>query len=53
MKIAQQQAVDLAKHFVGIRKELENFFSNPDNQKAYEQWYREKYGHAVGEEVSA
>lgn len=51
MKIAQQQVTEIAQHFVGIRSELEKFFSDPTNQKAYEQWYREKYGHAPDEEA--
>lgn len=52
MRIAEQQVIDLARHFVGIRSELEKFFADPDNQKAYQEWYRKKYGHSVDEEVS-
>jgi hypothetical protein len=51
LKITQQQAVDLARHFVGIRSELEKFFADPDNQKAYEKWYQEKYGHKLNKEA--
>lgn len=51
LKITQQQAVDLARHFVGIRSELEKFFADPDNQKAYEKWYQEKYEHKLNKEA--
>lgn len=52
MLIAEQQAVDLARHFVGLRSALEKFFADPDNQEAYRKWYREKYGREPDEEVS-
>ena len=45
MQLSQSQVVDLAGHFVGIRDELEKFFDDPNNQKAYREWHRKKYGH--------
>ena len=51
MRVSEQQAVDLARHFVGLRSALENFFADPDNQRAYENWYQEKYGHKLNKET--
>lgn len=50
MRIAQQQVVELAKPFVSMQKMLEEFYSNPDNEKAYREWHLQKYGCYPGKE---
>ena len=51
MQITQSQVNDLAYHFTQMRDSLVEFFDNEDNQKAYRQWYKDKYG-KYPEEVS-
>lgn len=51
MQLTQSQVADLSNHFVGIRDSLEKFFNDPENQKAYQKWYLEKYGKTPEEEV--
>lgn len=40
----QSQANDLAHHFVEILSSLTEYFQDPDNKRAYQKWYQEKYG---------
>ena len=43
--LTQIQVKDLASTVAGISKTIEAFFSNPENEKAYQDWYFKKYGH--------
>ena len=38
------QINDLARTVAGIEQHLKGFFDNPDNEKAYQDWYFKKYG---------
>ena len=39
------QIKDLAKTVAIIDKTIAGFFDDPDNEKAYQDWYFRKYGH--------
>ena len=39
------QVKDLAKTVAILSDTIEGFFSNPENEKAYQDWYLKKYGH--------
>ena len=46
------QIKDLAKTVAGIEQYIKGFYDNPDNEKAYQDWYFKKYGHIDKESVS-
>ena len=48
----QSQVAELAQPFVSMREVLEAFYSDPNNQKAYEEWYRKKFGKDLGKEAN-
>ena len=50
--LTQTQIKDLASTVAGISNTIEAFFSNPENEKAYQDWYFKKYGRAEKESVS-
>ena len=52
MQINSTQVTDLASHFVNMRGQLESFFNDPDNQKAYREWHLKKYGCEPDKEVT-
>lgn len=39
------QINDLARTVAGIEQYLKGFFDDPDNEKAYQDWYFKRYGH--------
>ena len=44
-QLTPNQVKDLARTVAGIEQHLKGFFDNPDNEKAYQDWYNKKYGH--------
>lgn len=51
-QLTLNQVKDLASTVVGISQVIEAFFSNPENEKAYQDWYFQKYGHHEKESAS-
>lgn len=43
--LSPNQVKDIASTVAGISKTIEAFFSIPENEKAYQDWYFKKYGH--------
>ena len=43
--LTSNQIDDLAKTVAGIEQHIKGFFDNPDNEKAYQDWYLKRYGH--------
>ena len=43
-QLTQIQIKDLAKTVAGIEQHIKGFFDNPDNEKAFQDWYLKKYG---------
>ena len=43
--LTPNQVKDLARTVAGIEQYLKGFYDNPDNEKAYQDWYSQKYGH--------
>ena len=43
--LTTSQVKDLARTVAMISDTIEGFFSNPENEKAYQDWYLRKYGH--------
>lgn len=41
--LSPNQVKDLARTVAGIEQHLKAFFDNPDNEKAYQEWYSQKY----------
>ena len=39
------QVKDLARTVATISDAIESFYRNPENEKAYQDWYFKKYGH--------
>lgn len=44
MQLTQHQVNDLATPFVGMLDSITKFYENPDNVKAYREWYLKKFG---------
>ena len=51
MRLEQQQITELAKPFVTMLDSIIAFYENADNKKAYEEWYKSKYGSSPESEV--
>ena len=47
--LSPNQVKDLARTVAMISDTIEGFFSNPENEKAYQDWYLKKYGHTEKE----
>ena len=43
-QLTSSQVNDLARTVAGIEQHLKGFFDNPENEKAYQDWYFRKYG---------
>ena len=43
-QLTPDQIKDIAKTVASIEQHIKGFFDNPDNEKAYQDWYLEKYG---------
>ena len=50
--LTTNQVKDLARTVATISNTIEGFFSNPENEKAYQDWYLKKYGRTEKESVS-
>ena len=42
--LSSTQVDDLARTVAMISDTIEGFFNNPENEKAYQDWYLKKYG---------
>lgn len=49
--LSPTQVKDLAKTVAMISDTIEGFFSNPENERAYQDWYLKKYGHTEKESI--
>ena len=43
--LTNSQINDFARTVAIINQTIVGFFDNPDNEKAYQEWYFKKYGH--------
>jgi hypothetical protein len=43
--LTTDQIKDLAKTVAMINQTIVGFFDNPDNERAYQEWYFKNYGH--------
>ena len=43
-QLTPNQIKDIAKTVASIEQHIVGFFNNPDNEKAYQDWYLKKYG---------
>ena len=50
--LTTKQINDIASTVAMISDTIEGFFSNPENEKAYQEWYLMKYGHTEKESMS-
>lgn len=50
--LSPTQVKDIASTVAMISDTIESFFSNPENEKAYQDWYLKKYGHTEKESMS-
>lgn len=50
--LTQNQIKDIARTVAGISKAIESFYSNPENEKAFQDWYVKKYGRIDKESIS-
>lgn len=44
MAISNEQIVHLARPIVDKTEIIADFFKDPENEKAYREWYYQKYG---------
>jgi hypothetical protein len=51
VELTQDQITELARPFVGMVGALREFYSDPQNEKKYREWYLKKYGHEPTDEV--
>ena len=49
--LTQNQINDLARTVAGIEQHIKGFFDNPENEKAYQDWYLKNYGHKEKESI--
>lgn len=47
--LSPNQIKDLARTVAGIEQHITSFFDNPENEKAYQDWYFRKYGQIAKE----
>ena len=50
--LSSTQINDLVRTVAMISDTIEGFYSNPENEKAYQDWYFKKYGHYEKESMS-
>ena len=48
-QLSSNQIDDIARTVAGLEQKIIGFYSNPENEKAYQDWYLRKYGHAEKE----
>ena len=51
-ELTPTQIKDLARAVAGIEQHIVGFFDNPENEKAYQDWYLKRYGHTEKEFIS-
>ena len=49
--LTTNQINEFAKTVAMISNTIEGFYNNPENEKAYQDWYFKKYGHYEKENV--
>ena len=49
--LSSAQVNEFAKSVAMISDTIERFYSNPENEKAYQDWYLKKYGHTEKESL--
>ena len=50
--LTPNQIKDIARTVAGIEQHIVGFFDNPENEKAYQDWYFRKYGYMDKESAS-
>ena len=50
-KLTTAQVNDFARTVAMISDTIEHFYSNPENEQAYQDWYLKKYGHTEKENI--
>ena len=51
-QLTHNQINDIARTVAGIEQHLKGFYDNPENEKAYQDWYLKRYGRIDKESVS-
>lgn len=51
IELSSSQITNLAKPIVGMVQTIADFYKDPQNEKAYREWYIRKYGHEPKDEV--
>lgn len=49
LELSQEQLNNLATPVVSMVDSIAEFFQHPQNEKAYQEWYRTKYGYYPNE----
>ena len=44
-QLASSQIDDIARTVASLHQTIVGFYDNPENEKAYQDWYFRKYGH--------
>lgn len=42
--MSEQQTIDLARPFVKKVQTIVDYYENPENERAFQEWYLQKYG---------
>ena len=42
-QLTQNQVDEFARTVASLREHIEGFYANPDNEKAFQEWYAKKY----------
>lgn len=45
--LSKSQVEDLARPFVGMVDRIKAFYDDPENQRAFREWYLREYGHSA------
>lgn len=51
IELSAWQIENLARPLVGMLSVMENFFKDPQNERAYREWYFKRYGKYPKDEV--
>ena len=51
-QLTPNQIKDLARTVASLSQTIVGFYDNPDNEKAFQDWYFKKYGHYEKESTS-
>ena len=49
--LTPSQIDELARTVASLEQTIVGFFSNPENEKSYQDWYFKKYGHYEKESI--